>query len=87
MTDTPTMKELQKFPVIFTFKIIGDSGEDFVKSVYKVFERKKDADFTERQSGKGSYLSISVTAEIKDYEELEKYYTEISRLPGVKFYV
>lgn len=84
---TMTMKELQKFPVIFTFKIIGDATEDFTKSVHSIFGKKDDATFIERESGKGNYLSISVTAEIKDYEELEHYYTKIGKIDGLKFYV
>lgn len=84
---TLTMKELQKFPVIFTFKIIGDAAGSFSKSVYCVFSEKDDATFVEKESGQGNYLSISVTAEIKDYEELEYYYTEIGKIDGMKFYV
>lgn len=87
MTNCPTMKELQKFPVIFTFKIIGDATLDFSKSVYALFGNKEGATFIERPSGKGNYTSISVTAEIGDYEELEHYYTNIRGLKGVKFYV
>lgn len=87
MSNCPTMKELQKFPVIFTFKIIGDTGLDFSKSVYALFGNKEGASFIERPSGQGKYTSISVTAEIDDYEEMEYFYTEISKLNGIKFYV
>lgn len=85
--EKPIMKELQQFPVIFTFKIIGEANAEIGAALREIFKHKSDASFIEKESGKGKYVSISITTEIKTYEELEDYYTEISKIAGVKFYV
>lgn len=82
-----TMKDLQKFPDKFTFKIMGDNTNQFYADVRKIFDGKEDVIFSDNLSRTGKYISISVTLEVFTYEELESLYTAVSKLAGLKFYV
>lgn len=82
-----TMKDLQKFPDKFTFKIMGDNTNQFYADVRKIFDDKEDVIFSDNLSRTGKYISISVTLEVFTYEELESLYTAVSKLAGLKFYV
>ncbi len=82
-----TLKELQKFPDKFTFKIMGDNTNQFVADVRKIFDNKEDVIFSDNVSRTGKYISISATLEVFSYEELEALYTEISKVEGLKFHV
>lgn len=82
-----TLKELQKFPDKFTFKIMGDNTNQFVADVRKIFDNKEDVIFSDNVSRTGKYISISATLEVFSYEELEALYTEIRKVEGLKFHV
>lgn len=82
-----TLKELQKFPEVFIFKIMGDNTNKFVADVRKIFDGRNDVIFAENISRTGKYISISVTTEVWTYEELENLYINISKVDGIKFYV
>ncbi|MBQ3033200.1 MAG: DUF493 domain-containing protein [Deferribacterales bacterium] len=82
------LKELQEFPAIFTFKVVLNAGEQFKAPLQKIFcLPDREVTITEKESTGGKYTSYSVTTVIMEYEELEKFYNEISRLDGLKFYV
>ena len=76
-----TLKDLQKFPDIFTFK------NQFSADARKIFDGRNDVTFSENISRTGKYISISATTEVWTYEELESLYTAVSKLEGLKFYV
>lgn len=82
-----TLKDLQKFPDKFTFKIMGDNTNQFYADVRKIFDGKNDVIFSDNISRTGKYISISVTLEVFTYEELESLYIAISKLEGLKFHV
>ena len=82
-----TLKELQKFPEKFTFKIVGDNTEKFIACAKQIFDDRIDTVFTENVSSAGKYISISATTEVWRYEELEAIYTAINKLEGLKFHV
>ena len=82
-----TLKDLQKFPEVFTFKIVGDNNNRFSADVRKIFDGRSDVTFSENLSKNGKYISISATTEVWTYEELEGLYTAISKLEGLKFHV
>ncbi len=82
-----TFKDLQQFPEVFTFKIMGENSNKFVADVRKIFDNREDVIFSDNLSKTGKYISISVTTEVWKYEELESLYTAISKLDGLKFYV
>ena len=82
-----TLKDLQKFPDVFTFTIMGENTNNFLADARKVFDGRSDVNFAENISRTGKYISISATTEVWTYEELESLYTAISKLEGLKFYV
>lgn len=82
-----TFKDLQKFPDVFTFKIMGENTNQFSADARKIFDGRSDVIFSENISKTGKYISISATTEVWTYEELESLYTAISKLEGLKFHV
>lgn len=82
-----TLKDLQKFPDKFTFKIMGDNTNKFAADVRKIFDNKEDVIFSDNVSRTGKYISISATLEVYSYGELESLYIAISKVEGLKFHV
>ncbi len=82
-----TLKDLQKFPDKFTFKIMGDNTNKFAADVRKIFDNKEDVIFSDNVSRTGKYISISATLEVYSYDELESLYIAISKVEGLKFHV
>lgn len=82
-----TLKDLQKFPDKFTFKIMGDNTNKFSADVRKIFDNKEDVIFSDNVSRTGKYISISATLEVYSYDELESLYIAISKVEGLKFHV
>ncbi|MDR2400084.1 MAG: DUF493 domain-containing protein [Deferribacteraceae bacterium] len=80
------MKKLLKFPLDYTFKIIGEDTPPFCSAVEEIFSPYgKSALMEARQKGK--YISYSVTLYLKDYSELEGIYAAVSKAEGLKFYI
>ena len=42
-----TLKDLQKFPDVFTFKIMGENTNNFLADARKVFDGRSDVNFAE----------------------------------------
>ncbi len=82
-----TIKDLQKFPDVFTFKAMGENTNRFSADIRKIFDGRDDVIFSENKSRTGKYISISITTEVWTYEELEKLYTDISQVEGLRFHV
>ena len=76
-----------EYPVRFTFKVMGDDTESFKDSVNAVFVMKEILELQERKSSSGRYVSLSVTVDIADYDELKKHYEMISRIDGLKYHM
>ena len=81
----PDMKDLIKFPTLYTFKIVGKNSETFKISVKKLFF---EIDIPEpKKSRDENFVSFTVTVMVKSYEELEKIYKTISQIEDIKFYI
>lgn len=82
------LKDLQQFPTIFTFKIIGDNKDYFIDGCNAIFDLddREVSVQTKNSSGK-KYISFSITTIIHTYEELEGFYNSISKVKGVNFCV
>jgi len=78
---------MMEFPVLYTFKAMGENNQQFINDVKKVFCDKKMKDFTERPSKKGNYVSVSATVEVTDYQELQKLYSLIKIINGLKYHL
>lgn len=81
------MKEMMEFPVIYTFKAMGENSEDFKKDMEEVFQYKCIENISHTASKKGNYISVSVTCEVSDFDELESLYKSIKSLKGLKFHL
>lgn len=81
------MKEMIEFPVIYTFKAMGENCERFISDVKKVFCDKELHEFAEKPSSKGSYISVSATVEVTDYDELKNLYSSIKMIKGLKYHL
>ena len=81
------MKDMIEFPVIYTFKAMGDNCENFINNVKAVFSDKEIHNFEEKPSRKGNYISVSATVEVTDYNELQKIYTSIKMINGLKYHL
>lgn len=76
-----------EFPVLYTFKAMGDNNDEFVNKIREIFNGKKIDSLTETKSKNGNYVSISITVEIQDYEELTCSYTAIKSVHGLKYHL
>ncbi|MDR2883862.1 MAG: DUF493 domain-containing protein [Deferribacteraceae bacterium] len=81
------IKDYIEFPVIYTFKIVGDNEPKFITAIKGIFSGYEGAEFVINLSSGAKYASISATTEIKNYEELESVYKQIAATEGLKFHV
>jgi putative lipoic acid-binding regulatory protein len=81
------MKEMIEFPVIYTFKAMGHNSDTFIKGIKDVFCGKEVESIEEKPSSKGNYVSVSVTVEVVDFNELQTFYTSITKVEGLKFHL
>lgn len=81
------IKEILEFPVMYTFKAMGENSQDFISCVKEIFIDKQVDSFTEKPSSKGNYIAVSITCEVIDYDELESLYSSIMNVRGIKFYL
>ncbi len=82
------LKELQEFPTIFTFKIIGVNNDAFLDGCKKVFDLPdREVTTTVIEGATSKYISLSVTTILLTFEELEGIYKAIEKVEGVKFCV
>jgi len=81
------MKDMIEFPVIYTFKAMGDNCASFINNIKEVFAHKEMHDFVEKPSRKGNYISVSATVEVTDYEELQQLYSSIKLVNGLKYHL
>jgi len=81
------MKDMIEFPVLYTFKAMGENNNQFINDVKTVFSEKELQDFIERPSKKGNYVSVSATVEVSDYAELQSFYSLIKMINGLKYHL
>jgi len=81
------MEEMIDFPVLYTFKAMGEKSKQFESDIESLFVMKEIDSIIKKESSKGTYLSISVTVEIEDINELESYYKKIKSVKGLKYHL
>ncbi len=58
-----TLKDLQKFPDVFTFKIMGENTNQFSADAKKIFDGRNDVNFAENiKSSDNNSVLLSSTA-------------------------
>jgi len=81
------LRDMIEFPVLYTFKAMGLNNEKFINDTKKVFEGKSIESLVEIPSKKGNYVSLSVTVEVTDFEELQSFYISIKNISGLKYHL
>jgi len=81
------MEEMIDFPVLYTFKAMGEKSKQFESDIESLFVMKEIDSIIKKESSKGTYLSISVTVEIENINELESYYKKIKSVKGLKYHL
>ncbi|WP_373779246.1 DUF493 family protein YbeD [Glaesserella sp.] len=88
LSDIPQakLKDLLEFPCSFTFKVVGAARDglidDVVQEVHKVI--KGDYSPTLKESGKGTYHSVSITVTAQNIEQVETLYVDLAKIEGVR---
>lgn len=80
------LKDLLEFPCSFTFKVVGAKREDLVEDVVAEVQKVAKGDYnpTVKESGKGTYHSVSITITAENIEQVETLYTELAKIEGVR---
>lgn len=88
LTDIPQakLKDLLEFPTSFTFKVVGENRPDLMDDVVSVVQKHAQGDYnpTLKESGKGTYHSISITITAENIEQVEILYKELAEIKGVR---
>lgn len=86
MTDKE--ESLIQFPCNFPIKIIGKKTELFAveikEIIYKHFSETPDEAIGYQESGRGNYLSITVTVFVHNQQSLDALYRELTKHPDIK---
>lgn len=81
-------ESLIQFPCHFPIKIIGKKTELFTveikEIIYKHFSETPDEAIVYQESGRGNYLSITVTVFVNDQQSLDALYQELTKHPDIK---
>lgn len=81
------MEELLTFPVRYQFKAMGENNDAFVQGVKDVFKQIEIHEFKENKSTKGTYTSLSVTVTVNSFEQLQRIYSDIKIIKGLKYHL
>lgn len=80
------LKDLLEFPCPFTFKVVGVKRETLIDDVVAQVQKVVKGDYnpTLKESGKGTYHSVSITITAENIEQIETLYTELAKIDGVR---
>ena len=76
------LEETSKWPSIYLYKFIVPSNSDKAEKITKIFDNT-GAVIESKQSKTGKYTSLSVTVNLKNADEVVKYYKEVGEIEGV----
>ncbi len=80
-------ESLLTFPCEFPIKIMGRASENFEADVVAIVRKHapdlSEAAITNRPSGKGNYIAITVTVNATSKEQLDNIYLELNDLKSV----
>ncbi|GAB4260766.1 MAG: hypothetical protein Kow0092_09840 [Deferrisomatales bacterium] len=81
------VEELIEFPTRFAFKAIGVHTLVFAQAaldaVHEALGEERSVALRTRLSRKGTYMSVTLTTEVRDAEELKAAYAALRRVSGV----
>ncbi|QBQ63886.1 DUF493 family protein [Actinobacillus indolicus] len=80
------LKDLLEFPCSFTFKVVGAAREGLIDDVVSEVQKVVKGDYNPslKESGKGTYHSVSVTIQAENIEQVETLYADLAKIEGVR---
>ncbi|MCL1146185.1 DUF493 family protein YbeD [Shewanella sp. 10N.261.52.F9] len=85
MLDTK-FDELMEFPASFPFKVVGDASDTLEDRVVAVAQSLAPGDYapSTKASSKGTYYSVTIRITVTSKDHIEKLYTQLAAIDGVK---
>jgi len=82
-------ESLLQFPCDFDIKVMGQSNENFSKSIIKLI-KKHDKNFNATKiemkgSSNGKYISLTCSVYVTSQKQLDKMYIDLSKNPMTNF--
>ncbi|MCK3655116.1 hypothetical protein A4G19_04875 [Pasteurellaceae bacterium Macca] len=80
------LKDLLEFPCSFTFKVVGSARDNLVDDVVQMVQQVVKGDYLPslKESGKGTYHSVSITINAENIEQVETLYADLAKIDGVR---
>lgn len=76
------LNEVESFPSLYTFKFIIASSDEKMNQVKEVF-KDTSAKFSEKDSSKGKYKSLTVEVYVHSADQVIEYYKQVSTIESV----
>ena len=75
-----------EFPCDFTFKVVGAARADLIDDVVQTVHKTIKGDYTPtmKESGKGTYHSVSIKVRADNIEQIETLYKTLAEIEGVR---
>ncbi len=76
------LEETTQFPALYMYKFIVPSSEEKIKQVHQIFDNI-GAVIDTKKSSKGTYTSVTITANMKSADAIIEKYKEASAVEGI----
>ncbi|EPE37376.1 DUF493 family protein YbeD [Candidatus Photodesmus anomalopis] len=80
------LKDLLKFPCLFTYKVIGDAKPELINLISNVIKCYVSGNYTTtiKPSTKGNYYAVSIRIVAASIEQIENLYKDFSEISIVR---
>lgn len=76
------LEETTEFPALYMYKFIVPSSDEKIKEVHQIFDNL-GAIIDTKKSSKGTYTSVTITANMKSADAVIEKYKEASTIEGI----
>lgn len=76
------LEETTQFPALYMYKFIVPSQEERIQEVHQIFDNL-GAVIDTKKSSKGTYTSVTITANMKSADAVIEKYKEASKVKGI----
>jgi len=76
------LEETTEFPTLYMYKFIVPSNDEKIKEVHQIFDNL-GAVIDTKKSSKGTYTSVTITAQMKSADAVIEKYREASTIEGI----
>jgi putative lipoic acid-binding regulatory protein len=88
LPDIELIKSMHQFPGAFTFKVIGDSRQDFVadalNQVMSAVAGERAMNHSTRNSAAGNHVAVTVSVKVETAEEVHAIYRNLLSVSGLR---